>query len=179
MSKKSVEVKIAGHQYKIRSESDEESLRQIALYVDQAMQRVREGTGTADSYDVAVLTCLNLGRELIALKNSVSPDAADAKSASLRSLIERVESACSGAVTAGTRGQAADASAKRGAESASSAANTSGASGTSEISGADSAATIDFASIESFPEPVSEDADSDEALPETRRMAAGGRDRAS
>ncbi len=92
MSKKSVAVQIAGHAYRIRSDSDEENLRRIASYVDQAMQRVRDGTGTVDSLDVAVLTCLNLAREILALRER-HDDSFGADGDRLRGLIERVESA--------------------------------------------------------------------------------------
>ena len=66
MSKKSIAVQIAGHKYKILSDGDGESLREIAGYVDAAMNRVRERTGTVDTLDIAVLTALNLAREIIA-----------------------------------------------------------------------------------------------------------------
>jgi len=55
---------------------------------------VRVGTGTVDSLDVAVLTCLNLAREILSLrdreKHSSAPEVGD-----LRALIERVEAALS------------------------------------------------------------------------------------
>ncbi len=88
-----VPVRIAGHEYKIRSSGDSTQLQQIAGYVDRAMKRVRERTGTVDSLDVAVLTCLNLGREILALRErGEGQDAATSVDASqLRSLIERVE----------------------------------------------------------------------------------------
>ncbi|MCA9505886.1 MAG: cell division protein ZapA [Spirochaetaceae bacterium] len=91
MSKPSVGVRIAGHDYRIRSDADPDALREIAGYVDRAMARVRAQTGTVDSFDVAVLTCLNLAREILALHDRRLDDAVDAER--LRGLIERVESA--------------------------------------------------------------------------------------
>lgn len=88
--RRAVAVRIAGHDYKIRSDGDEEGLVRIAGYVDQAMQRVRERTGTVDSLDVAVLTCLNLARELLALHEQRSSGAGEER---VRELIERVEAA--------------------------------------------------------------------------------------
>ncbi len=87
--RRSVAVRIAGHEYKIRSDGDDDALVRIAGYVDRAMQRVRERTGTVDSLDVAVLTCLNLSREILALHEHRSGGIPDEK---LRVLIERVES---------------------------------------------------------------------------------------
>jgi len=90
MSKRSVAVEIAGQPYRIRSDADEQSLHRLAAYVDRAMTRVREGTGTVDSLDVAVLTCLNLAREILVLREQRGRGVEDGK---LRALIERVESA--------------------------------------------------------------------------------------
>ena len=73
MGKDSVAVRIAGHEYKIRSDGDVDGLREIASYVDRAMARVRERTGTVDTLDVAVLTCLNLAREIKALHEEQVP----------------------------------------------------------------------------------------------------------
>ena len=93
MGKDSVAVRIAGHEYKIRSGGDAEALREIASYVDRAMAQVRERTGTVDTIDVAVLTCLNLAREIISLHEDRVPSGATAVDGDqLRSLIERVES---------------------------------------------------------------------------------------
>lgn len=92
MGKDSVAVRIAGHEYKIRSDGDAASLKEIASYVDRAMSRVRERTGTVDSLDVAVLTCLNLAREILALHGQQTPSGAIAiDEEHLRGLIERVE----------------------------------------------------------------------------------------
>jgi len=87
--RRGVSVRIAGHDYRIRSDGDEEGLVRIAGYVDRAMERVRERTGTVDSLDVAVLTCLNLAREILAVREQRSDDLDGDR---LRGLIERVES---------------------------------------------------------------------------------------
>lgn len=87
--RRSVAVRIAGHEYKIRSDGDDDGLIRIAGYVDQAMHRVRERTGTVDSLDVAVLTCLNLAREILAIHEHRAGAGAEER---LRGLIERIES---------------------------------------------------------------------------------------
>ncbi len=101
MSKRSVAVEIAGQSYRIRSDAEEASLHRLAAYVDRAMERVRVGTGTVDSLDVAVLTCLNLAREILSLRdreqNANAPGARD-----LRALIERVEAALPSPPDSGT-----------------------------------------------------------------------------
>jgi len=89
-----VAVRITGHEYKIRSEGDPEALREIAGYVDRAMNRVREQTGTVDTFDVAVLTCLNLAREILLLREARTPAGSTAvEEEKLRGLIDRVEEA--------------------------------------------------------------------------------------
>jgi cell division protein ZapA (FtsZ GTPase activity inhibitor) len=178
MSKKSVAVRIAGHEYKIRSESDGKVLREIALYVDQTMERVRKETGTVDSLDVAVLACLNLGRENLALKNQQAEVASDA---SLRSLIERVEAHIPGLSEQDDSGQAVDA-ASQVDQTEKSSSNTK----TSKAEPAQAPAkTLDLPSVENLHERSATDSTSssdssneEDVLPEAR-VAAGGRDRAS
>ena len=89
-----VVVNIAGHEYRIRSDGDPDALREIAGYVDRAMARVREKTGTVDTLDVAVLTSLNLAREILTLREARAPQGSTAvDGAKLRDLIRRVETA--------------------------------------------------------------------------------------
>jgi len=96
MSKRIVAVRISGQEYRIRSDADEGALQRVAQLVDAAMGQIRDRTGTVDTLDVAVLTSLNLGRELLALREraetayeGVSEDDGDR----LRALIELAESA--------------------------------------------------------------------------------------
>jgi cell division protein ZapA (FtsZ GTPase activity inhibitor) len=103
-SKKSVAVRIAGHEYKLLSDGDEELLRQIAKDVDRAMARVRERTGTVDTLDVAVLTCLNLAREIISLRDQRRGSIDDER---FRGLIERIEAATEG-LPASSAGKVSD-----------------------------------------------------------------------
>lgn len=99
MSKKSVAVRILGQEYRIRSDADEEWLQHVAACVDTAMGQVRERTKTVDTLDVALLTCLNLAREVLELRedHEVTRDStAEAKQGErLRALIEMAESATS------------------------------------------------------------------------------------
>jgi cell division protein ZapA len=95
MAKKVVAVQIGGRDYRLRSDADERWLQSVAEYVDESMGRIRSLTETVDSMDVAVLTALNLARELIELRENgpgqathvpVDPDR-------LAALIEMAESA--------------------------------------------------------------------------------------
>ena len=72
MSSNSVAVRIAGKEYRIRSDADEVWLQRVASYVDESFRKIRERTNTVDSLDVAVLAALNLGQELIELREAGS-----------------------------------------------------------------------------------------------------------
>jgi cell division protein ZapA len=89
--KRSVSVRIRGREFRIRGDDDEGSLQRVAGYLNETMARLEERTGTVDSLDVALLTALNLAREVVELREGrqtqvVAPGR-------LRSLIERVEAA--------------------------------------------------------------------------------------
>ena len=96
MSKKSVAVRILGQEYRIRSDADEEWLQHVAACVDAAMDQVRERTKTVDTLDVALLTCLNLAREVLELRDgeaSATEHAEDdVQNERLRALIDMAES---------------------------------------------------------------------------------------
>jgi cell division protein ZapA (FtsZ GTPase activity inhibitor) len=63
-----VRVRIGGKEYGVVTDADEAWLQGVAIRVDEAMAIVRDRTETVDSLDVAVLTALNLARELVLLK---------------------------------------------------------------------------------------------------------------
>jgi cell division protein ZapA (FtsZ GTPase activity inhibitor) len=108
LSKRSVAVSILGHEYKIRSDADEAWLQRVAGCVDSAMTQIRERTGTVDTLDIAILTSLNLAREVLSLRDTADalPSGATAvDEGRLRSLIELVE-------TASERGHAGDRTAR-------------------------------------------------------------------
>jgi cell division protein ZapA len=75
-------VKIGGKEYRIVSDADETWLQGVAAGVDEAMALVRDRTETVDSLDVAVLTALNLARELVLLRDQIAERSADMSRAS-------------------------------------------------------------------------------------------------
>jgi len=88
-----ITVVLAGHEYRIVSDGDEESLQKLAGYVDAAMANIRSRTGTVDSLEVALLTSLNMARELLALRAraaTASESEADDIDASEGERIERL-----------------------------------------------------------------------------------------
>jgi cell division protein ZapA len=92
--KRAVTVRIRGQEFRILSDDDEAWLQRVAGYLDETMATVEERTGTVDSLDVALLTALNLARELVEIRerepiaNAKGPEANR-----LRGLIELAESA--------------------------------------------------------------------------------------
>ena len=91
MAKRSVSVRIRGHEFRVRSDDDEAALQRVAGYLDETMAKVEEKTGTVDSLSVAMLTALNLAREVVELREGQLGLGGDPKR--LRSLIDLAESA--------------------------------------------------------------------------------------
>jgi len=85
--KPSLAVRIRGQEFRIRSDESPELLQQVAEIVDSTMQRIEQRTGAIDTLDVAMLTALNLAREVVEARRTrpASPR--------LRALIERAEAA--------------------------------------------------------------------------------------
>ncbi len=94
MTKRSVSVVVRGHEFRIRSDEDPELLHRVAAYLDDTMAKVEERTGTIDSLDVALLTALNLARELVSIREGrIDGPTSGLDPARLHSLIELAESA--------------------------------------------------------------------------------------
>jgi len=70
VTKRTIPVEILGQEYRIRSDSDAETIRRAAALVDETMVKVRDRTGTVDTLDIAVLTALNIANHLISLRDS-------------------------------------------------------------------------------------------------------------
>jgi cell division protein ZapA (FtsZ GTPase activity inhibitor) len=88
----SVSVRLRGREFRIRGEEDPEQLQRVAGFLDETMARVEAKTGAVDSLGVAMLTALNLAREVVETRDRTGPSAgADPKR--LRSLIELAEAA--------------------------------------------------------------------------------------
>ena len=88
----SVSVRLRGREFRIRGEEDSEQLQRVAGYLDEAMARVEEKTGAVDSLGVAMLTALNLAREVVENRDQQSVSAG-ANPRRLRALIELAEGA--------------------------------------------------------------------------------------
>ena len=83
-------VRLRGQEFRIRGSEDPEALQRIAEYVDATMSTVEKRTGAIDSLEIALLTSLNLARELVELRGAAPPAISDER---LRDLIDRAEAA--------------------------------------------------------------------------------------
>ncbi len=91
---RSVSVWIRGQEFRILSDDDQESLQRVARYLDDTMGKVEERTGTVDSLDVALLTALNLARELVGIREGrLDAGTSGVDPGRLRTVIELAESA--------------------------------------------------------------------------------------
>ena len=94
MEKQSVTVTIRGREFRVRTADDAESLQRVASYLDDTMGKVEQRTGTVDSLDVALLTALNLARELVGIREGrLDAGTSGMDPGRLRSLIDLAESA--------------------------------------------------------------------------------------
>jgi cell division protein ZapA (FtsZ GTPase activity inhibitor) len=93
--KRTVSVWIFGQEYRVRSDSDEESIRRAAAFVDESMGNIRDRTGTFDSLNIAVLAALNISKHLMALreKEGIGGSQETVPLDQLKELIRLVESA--------------------------------------------------------------------------------------
>lgn len=88
-AKRSVSIRILGHEYRIRTESDPAELANVARLVDETMARLRDRTGVIDSLDLAIMAALNLARDLVAERGARQEETGAAEH--VRSLAEHVE----------------------------------------------------------------------------------------
>ena len=95
MARSAVTVTIRGREFRILADENDDSLEQVAGYLDETMSMVERRTGTVDTLDLAMLSALNIARELVDLRDGrISAKGAPGVDADrLESLIELAESA--------------------------------------------------------------------------------------
>jgi cell division protein ZapA len=60
-----VEIKVFGHVYTVKTDTDEEHIQKVARYVNEKMDEVVKNTKSVSSLNVAILTALNIADDLI------------------------------------------------------------------------------------------------------------------
>ena len=101
-AREAVTIKIRGHEFRIRTDGEPDALQRVANYLDETMSLVEQQTGTVDSLDLAMLSALNLARELVDLREGriAGSGAPGVDSARLENLIELAEAALESRPTA-------------------------------------------------------------------------------
>jgi cell division protein ZapA (FtsZ GTPase activity inhibitor) len=93
VSKRTVTLKIAGKDYHVRSDGDEAWLHHVASCVDETMATIRDRTGLFDTFDLAMLTCLHLAREVIDHRESEAESGTRVDEAHLKLVTDAAEAA--------------------------------------------------------------------------------------
>ncbi|HUL38454.1 MAG TPA: cell division protein ZapA [Thermodesulfobacteriota bacterium] len=60
-----VEIKIFGQTYTVKTDAEEEYIKEVAKYVNDKMEEVLKKTKTVSTLNVAILTALNIADDLI------------------------------------------------------------------------------------------------------------------
>ena len=84
------EIKIYGKIYKVKPVSSLVSMQEVAALVDAKMKELSGIKGKSSTVDVAVLTALNLGHELMELKQDNQADG-DLLNERLDSMIQKMD----------------------------------------------------------------------------------------
>ncbi len=64
-----VEIKVFGHVYTVKTDTDEDHIQKVAQYVNEKMDEVIKNTKSVSSLNVAILTALNIADDLIKEKS--------------------------------------------------------------------------------------------------------------
>lgn len=87
------QITVMGREFRIRSESDAEHLREVARYVDERISEVAEGQRHVAIQNVLLLTALNMADELFRLRAEQETMTANIRHQS-RALLERLGKRC-------------------------------------------------------------------------------------
>ncbi|HMK52342.1 MAG TPA: cell division protein ZapA [Thermodesulfobacteriota bacterium] len=60
-----VEIKVFGQTYTVKTDAEEEYIKEVAKYVNDKMEEVLKKTKTVSTLNVAILTALNIADDLI------------------------------------------------------------------------------------------------------------------
>lgn len=62
---KTVEIKVFGQTFSVKSDADEEHIRAVADYVNKKMEEILKKTKSVSTLNVAILTALNIADDLL------------------------------------------------------------------------------------------------------------------
>lgn len=84
--KRSVKVDIFGHDYVLKSDSDDNHIQRVADLVDEKMKEVSASTNSKTVLNIAILAALNIADEYLKIKDERG--LAEAKARELAQLID-------------------------------------------------------------------------------------------
>lgn len=87
--KRSVSIRVLGQEYRVRTDAPADELKRVAELVEATMSRLRERTGAVDSRELAMMTAVNLARDLLAER--VTRRSGVATAPRMRALADRLE----------------------------------------------------------------------------------------
>lgn len=94
-AKRSVSIRVLGQEYRVRTDAPPDELQRVAGLVESTMGRLRDRTGAVDSRELAMMTAVNLARDLLAERTQRRSGAALAPQ--VRQLAEQIEELLGGA----------------------------------------------------------------------------------
>lgn len=68
--KRSVSVQIAGQRYGLRSDADDQTVKELAAFVDSRIKDIHKQTRTADTQSAAILAALQIAEELFQARDA-------------------------------------------------------------------------------------------------------------
>lgn len=87
--KRSVSIRVLGQEYRVRTDAPPDEILRVAELVESTMGRLRDRTGAVDSRELAMMTAVNLARDLLAERTQQRGEAAAGPR--IRRLAERIE----------------------------------------------------------------------------------------
>lgn len=85
-----VEIKVLGQTFTVKSDAEENHIREVARYVNEKIEEILAKTRTVSSLNVAILAALNIADDLLKEKER-RKSMLDAIEAQSRELVERIE----------------------------------------------------------------------------------------
>lgn len=64
-NEKTVEIKVFGQTFSVKSDADEEHIKAVANYVNEKMEEILKKTRSVSTLNVAILTALNIADDLL------------------------------------------------------------------------------------------------------------------
>ncbi len=85
-----VEIKVFGQTYTVKTDAEEDYIKEVAKYVNEKMEEVLKKTKSVSTLNVAILTALNIADDLLREKEKRTALVREVQAKS-RDLVEKIE----------------------------------------------------------------------------------------